>query len=231
MGLIVCRSDTQQEGVCVQRNLKFYSGLKFKVYLKYSLKVKVFWVRTNFHDQCKSGNNIWIFSQLKQFFREVKWWKQLTCRCFQAEKLWLCSLEWLSLRQQYVDSRTDPLCLRSVCFHLTSGHQSQEDAGDDIIIKRQKYREYYCRGQETEKRAMVANLGLGLHEVSSLSQSEGEGGCSLFHLRYMHLLAIVRAILLSLTGSMDVSLNRVNIGSDGIFVLAILDMVLSNVSQ
>ena len=94
---------------------------------------------------------------------------------------------------------------------------------------------------------MVANLSglcfrlyiifwLGLQEVSSLSQSEGEGGCSLFHLRYMHLLAFVRAILmnlilLSLTGSMDVSLNRVNIGSDGIFVLAILDMVLSNVSQ
>ena len=61
--------------------------------LKYSLKIKVFRVRTNFHDQWKSGNNIWIFSQLKQFFREVKWWKQLTCRCFQAEQLWLCSLE------------------------------------------------------------------------------------------------------------------------------------------
>ena len=52
----------------------------------------------------------------------------------------------------------------------------------------------------------------------------------------MHLLAIVKAILvnlilLALTGSIDVSPNRVHLGSDGIFDLTIMDMVLSNVSQ
>ena len=79
-------------------------------------------------------------------------------------------------------------------------------------------------------------FSLGIQEASSLSQREGEGGFSFFQLRAMHLLAIIKAILMNLTllpltGSIEVSPSRVNLGSGRIFILTTLSMVLSIVSQ
>lgn len=76
-----------------------------------------------------------------------------------------------------------------------------------------------------------------MQEVSSLSLGEGGGGCSFFHLRAIHLLAVSKAIfmnlmiLVPLCGSIDISPNRANLGLGGIFILVNLDVLHNDVSQ
>ena len=75
-----------------------------------------------------------------------------------------------------------------------------------------------------------------MQEDSSLSQREGGGGCSSFHLRAIHLLAVAKAILINrdlrpLTGNTEASPNRASLGSGGICVSVIVDMFPNTVCQ